>query len=243
MSDNASLFLDLYRQLEDALEMRTSAKEKAHTSLVMDFINSDEGAPWRDRLNLCREVRNLLSHNADLDGEAPLQPAQALIDTLRAVVIAIRSAPLALTRATGLEDLLTAHMNDAVVPLMRRMSEKGFSHVPVMTGLRLAGVFSVGTIFAAGLQGRAFTLTMDTTLRDMHRLLPPENHLTERFRFVRADALLPDVTPMFASERRTHPRRVAAVFLTDDGTERGALKGMLTPWDIIKPENGAGHQL
>ena len=236
MTGRAYEFVDLYKQLEDELEKRIPAHEKGYASVVIQFSNSDAGLPYRDRLNLCREVRNLISHNADMDGEPPIEPSQALLDSLRDILRAVRAEPAAMTRATPAGALLSAGLRDRAVPLMRRMSQQGFSHVPVMDGGIMRGIFSVGTIFAAGLQGRRFTLSADTRLEEFEDLLAPDRHLTERFLFAPEGALLCDVRALFSLDPVDHhTRRVAAVFLTRDGTQHSALRGMLTPWDIIKP--------
>ena len=49
--------------------------------------------------------------------------------------------------------------------------------MPVMDGGIMRGIFSVGTIFAAGLQGRRFTLSADTRLQEFEDLLAPGGEL------------------------------------------------------------------
>ena len=63
-------FIDLYKQLEDELEVKFStAKQRRYSSVVFEYINHYESAPVRETLNLCREIRNLMTHNANLGGE------------------------------------------------------------------------------------------------------------------------------------------------------------------------------
>ena len=59
-------FIDLYKQLEDELEVKFStAKQRRYSSVVFEYINHYESAPVRETLNLCREIRNLMTHNAN----------------------------------------------------------------------------------------------------------------------------------------------------------------------------------
>ena len=233
-------FLDLYKQLEDALENRLKLGDARRGSVIVDFMNSAEGAPWKERLNLCREIRNVMSHNADLDGEPVVAPSQAVVETLREIVQAVRQPSPALTFATPADQLLLAKLEDGAVSLMKKMEQRGFSHVPVMREGRFLGVFSVSTVFSAGLQGRKFSLTEATRVGDFEALLPVEKHISERFCFLPEDALLPQAREAFETRGKEKKRRLAAVFLTSDGTHRGRLRGMITPWDLLRP--GAAAQ-
>ena len=57
-------FIDLYKQLEDELEVKFStAKQRRYSSVVFEYINHYESAPVRETLNLCREIRNLMTHS------------------------------------------------------------------------------------------------------------------------------------------------------------------------------------
>ena len=232
--ETAYEFLDLYKQLEDALANRLKAGDPRRGSVVVDFMNSTEGAPYKERLNLCREIRNVMTHSADVAGEPVVTPSGAVIQSLREVVEAVKQPCLALSCATPADQLLMADLDDGAVSLMKQMEQRGFSHVPVLREGRLAGVFSVSTVFSAGLQGRKFTLTESTRVRDFEALLPVEKHISERFCFLPEDALLPEACEAFEAKGREKRRRVAAVFLTADGTQRSRLRGMLTPWDLLR---------
>ena len=50
-------FLNLYKLLEEALEERYEKQGRRYSSVVMEFIHSPEGAMWRERMDLCREIR------------------------------------------------------------------------------------------------------------------------------------------------------------------------------------------
>ena len=226
-------FLNLYKRLEDLLEVKLNAGDTHRGSVVVEFMNSVEGEPYRERLNLCREIRNLMTHNADLDGAPVVMPSQAVVDSLHEIVAAVESPRPAAEYATPFEHLLTARMEDSALELMRRMEEKGFSHVPVLKHGHMEGVFSVSTIFSAAIRSNRFALDEDARLEELTPLLPPERHLCEQFRFIRADASLPEACHAFEIKGRERRKRVAAVFLTEDGTRDSRLCGMLTPWDLM----------
>ena len=62
-------FLDLYKQLEDELEDKYRNARRHYSSVVFEFIRDEDSAPVRDQLETCREIRNLLTHSANLGGE------------------------------------------------------------------------------------------------------------------------------------------------------------------------------
>lgn len=68
-------FLDLYKQLEDELEDKYRNARRHYSSVVFEFVKDAESAPVRDKLEICREIRNLLTHSANLDGEPIVEPS------------------------------------------------------------------------------------------------------------------------------------------------------------------------
>lgn len=226
-------FLNLYKRLEDLLEARLAPGEMRRGSVVVDFMNSAAGAPYREQLNLCREIRNVMTHNADLEGEPVVLPSQAVVEHLKSVVEAVERPPLAIAYATPRAHLMTARRSDRVLELMRRMEERGFSHVPVLSKGCVEGVFSVSTVFSAAMREGAFVLDETARVSLLEPLLPPEKHLCESFRFVRDDISLSEACEAFEARGHERHKRVAALFLSADGTQRGELRAMLTPWDLI----------
>jgi len=67
-------FIDLYKQLEDALEEKFSGVKRHYSSVIFEYINHYESAPVRESLNLCREIRNLMTHSANLGGVPIVEP-------------------------------------------------------------------------------------------------------------------------------------------------------------------------
>ena len=68
---------------------------------VMEFMNSPEGEAWREKMDLCREIRNLMSHTPDVAGEPVVTPAQGVVDALRDILNYVQKPPMAMDYATG----------------------------------------------------------------------------------------------------------------------------------------------
>jgi len=223
-------FLNLYKLIEDTLEERYDRQGRRYSSVIMEFIHSPEGEMWREKMDMCREIRNLMTHTADIGGEAVVTPAEGVVDILREILEYVQKPPMAIEYATKAAQILKASPMDAVLPLMKAMQRRGFSHVPVMQGDRMTGVFSVGTIFSDAVSGGR-RIDEKTRVKDFAHLLPVEDHVFEQFAFLSESATLPEAQAAFD---RKDKKRTAALFVTRGGQRDGLLLGMITPWDVLR---------
>lgn len=226
----ADTFLSMYRVLEGILDKKYASLGRKINSVVMEYIQDAESEPVRAQLNVCREIRNLLTHNADGRGGHLVEPSQAVLDSLYEVIAYVQKPQPAMLFATKAGSILRASPNDRALEIMRRMDKHGFSHVPVMDDGRIMGVFSVGSVFAQVLAGRV--IEEDTRIREMGELLKMENHRSGRFMIMGPEVSYLDVRAEF-EKHADRNNRLAAVFITSTGCQNGELLGMLTPWDVM----------
>ena len=226
-------FLNLYKTLEDLLTARYEQRDRKYQSIVVTFLNDAAGRPYKEQLNLCREIRNLLSHTADIGGEPVVEPSAPLVEMLRNICDYVRELPLALSFATPREKLLQATLDQNMFSLIRVMDKRGFSHVPIFERDRLYGVFSIGSLFSYAMNRRDVKWDKSTTLREFKSILPVENHRTERFRFVDRQATYWDVREEFEVPGGSNAKRLVAVFITENGGPKDPVLGMITPWDVL----------
>ena len=229
--DKADLFLDRYRELEEELNKKYG-DEKAFGSPVVRFINDKESKAYREQLDLCREIRNFLSHHSEFEGERIIQPSDSLIRFLEEVTEYLRRPPLALSCATLYANILKTTLSQKAQTVMKKMERQGFSHVPVIEGGECVGVFSVSTIFTYSLANGMSQIQDDMTVGDFSDYLPIDKHSTERFRFMGSESTIYDVRSEFEKKQRS-AKRLAAVFITESGNQSGRILGMLTSHDII----------
>ena len=242
-------FIQHYRMLEDLLEAKYSQAARHHSSVIMEYINDPESRPYREQVDLCREIRNLIIHNADRYGQAAVEPSQGTLETLQAIVAYVEKPPLALSFATQPDRILKAGLHTKALPLMRKMQENGFSHVPILERQRVNGVFSNSTVFSYFLEYPDQCLNGETTVRMFQAYLPFENHCSEQFRFMDAGATYADVKLAF-EQRKERNKRLAVIFITQTGSRDEELLGMVTPWDVLgrfvprddQPEQPQGGQ-
>lgn len=227
----AETFLSMYRVLEGILGQKYSDSDRKSNSVVMQYIQDAESEPVRQQLDVCREVRNLLTHNASGTGEPIIEPSQALIDQLYAIINYVQKPQSALMFATPEDRILRAHKNDRALDVMRRMEKHGYSYVPVLDNGRIQGVFGKHSVFSYVIDnGR---IDNDTRIRDFGDGLKTEGSLGRRFMFMGPEASYLDARDAFEKKSGKNSR-LAAIFITDTGDETGNVLGMLTPWDVMK---------
>ena len=226
-------FLTHYRMLEGLLEKRYSGKRMSSGSVVMEYLHDPDSLPCRSDLDMCREIRNLLSHNTDDAGEPVVEPSEAVVDTLRDIVEYVRRPRLARDYGTPGDQILFAHPNDAALGVMRHMMRMGYSHVPVRDRTGLVGVFSAASLMRyvgdAGFEGLHDSLRIG----EIKNALDFDDARSEKYQFFDQDATLPAVRAAF-ERRRERNSRLAVAFITEAGTQHSEVLAMLTSWDVLK---------
>ena len=226
-------FLRLYRMLEGVLEKRYAGKKTGSSSVVIEYLHDADSEPWRSDLDMCREIRNLLSHNADDDGAPVVEPSEEVVELLRKILEYVQRPRLAIDFGTPQEKIVFAHPNDSALDVLRHMLRMGYSHVPVRDRTGLVGVFSAGSLMAyvgnVGFDG----LRDGLRIGELKRAIEFSEERNEKYLFLPEDAMLLTVREAF-EKRRERNSHLAAVFITRDGTQRSEVLAMLTPWDVIK---------
>lgn len=227
-------FLNLYKTLEELLTNKYSNTKRKFSSSVIQFMNDDEGRKYKEELNLFREIRNLLSHHPELDGENAIEPSQSVINTLNEIIYSVENPPMAMTMATLTQNLVKATLSSSVLELTKMMDEKGFSHIPIMeSGQILYGVFSVSTLFSYFRKHGSEKIEEDTIVEQFKDFLPIDVHSTEAFKVMSSKSTYYDLKDEF-SAAGPKKKRLAAIFITENGARDKPLMGMITPWDLIR---------
>ena len=224
-------FLDLYKQLEDELEDKYRNARRHYSSVVFEFIRDEDSAPVRDQLETCREIRNLLTHSANLGGEPIVEPSAPVVAAMEEVLNFVRKPPLALDYATKWDQVMKAHLHQKVLRLMEVMDKNGYSHIPVLNDGEFCGVFSVGSVFQYILRTGGKGIKPETTVAELGRHIQVDAHM-ENYDFVPKDATYLSVRRKFEKVRGKN-KRISVIFITENGKPGERVLGMLTPWDVL----------
>ena len=228
-------FLRLYRKLEGLLEKRYSGK-KVSSSVVMEYLHDPDSAPCRADLDMCRDIRNLLTHNDDEDGQPVVEPSEGVVELLGDIVDYVQRPRLAVDYGTPGEKIMFAHPNDLALDVMRHMMRMGYSHVPVRDKTGLVGVFSAGALMSYVGERGFEALKDDLRIGDLKKDLSVDNEHTDRYLFFDSKTTLTTVRMAFEKPQERN-RRLAVAFITEDGGQHSQVLAMLTPWDALKDKN------
>lgn len=226
-------FLKLFRMLEGLLEKRYAGKRMQSGSVVVEYLHDADSAPCRSDLDLCREIRNILSHNTDDAGEAVIEPSEGVLQTLRDIVDYVQRPRLARDYGTPGDKILFAHPNDAALGVMRHMMRMGYSHVPVRDRTGLVGVFSAASLMRYVGDAGFDRLSDELRIGELKNALEFDDARSEKYEFFDKTATLTAVRAAF-EKRRERNSRLAVAFVTEDGGQHSEVLAMLTSWDVLK---------
>ena len=228
----SEMFLKMYRVLEGALEKRYSGRRQG-SSVVMEYLRDEDSEPYRYQLNVCREIRNLLSHNSDEDGEPVVEPSEAILSSLQEIVDYVTKPRLAVDYGTLSDRILWAHANDPAIEIMHRMDRMGYSHVPILEGGKIIGVFSPGVLFAYLEECGLDSLRSNARIGQMRNQFDLSGRNASKFMFLPEDTTIVQARAAFETHRERNSR-LSVIFITRTGTREEPLLAMLTPWDVLK---------
>lgn len=95
----------------------------------------------------------------------------------------------------------------------------------------LAGVFSENTVFSYVASHPSTAITPDTRIEEFREFVPVDRHASEIFEFLPREATLPALVQRFRATF-TENKRLAAVFITESGTARDRILGLVTAADV-----------
>ena len=231
--------MKLYRKLEGLLEKRYSGKKPSSSSVVMEYLHDPDSAPCRADLDMCREIRNLLAHNEDVDGQPVVEPSEGVVELLGDIVDYVQRPRLAVDYGTPGDKIMFAHPNDSALDVMRHMMRMGYSHVPVRDKTGLVGVFSAGALMSFVVKVGFDRLEDDLRIGDLKKALSVDNERTDKYLFFDDTVTLTTVRMAFEKPQERN-RRLAVVFITEDGGRHSQVLAMLTPWDALKEQTLGG---
>lgn len=227
----SEIFLQKYRVLEGLLEKRYEGRKLSSSSVVIEYTRDADSEPVRVDLDLLREIRNILSHNAGEGGQAVVEPSQEMLDRLDAIIEYVRRPRRAVHYGTPSDRIFSAHMNDRVIHVMRSMQKNGYSHVPVEERGGIIAMLSIKSVFDYVALHGPDSLNADTRIGDLGEHI----RINQRYLFLPEDASLMEVRKAF--ERKIERNgRLSAVFITRTGAPEEPLICMLTPWDVLSNE-------
>ncbi len=229
MDSKNSAFFDACKQLENTIKNRFGSGGR---DMPYEHLSRQRGFRQYDGdLDLIRQLRNMLAHNGGFDGE----DAFVVSDAAMAKILEILHKLDSPRRAGDImsADLVSASLSDSPAKAMERMKQSGHGYIPILSGGRVVGVFSENSIVRYLKEHSSMEIDYRTPLHQLQRYTDLDTNPNESFGFVGRDADEGELQDQFELRDRDG-KRVAALFVTEDGNQTGDVLGIITPWDLMR---------
>lgn len=222
-----ALFLKEYGNLENDIK-KVYGIEMNEINNITD--HNDALYRYKSELNMFRQIRNVLVHNATNQDFRYITVNNAMEVKMREV----RKHILGKVREIGLmgDAVCRCQMGDKVIDAVQMMKVRDYSHVPVTDDEgRVFGVFSENTLLKIFADGKAKDILSDTPFEAISTYLAKPGDENLMFDFVRGDEFIHKCCEKFSiAHQKTN--RLDILFITQDGTGYTPLEGLVTIWDL-----------
>ena len=222
-------FLDKYKQMENIVRNEYNLGD--NDSIVNFLINSKEFKHIENELDLCRDTRNLLSHNPKINGEYLVYPSEEMIKLLDEVIQKVTKPLKASNVMVKKSELCFMSMQDKVKDAMTTMKEHSYKYIPILEDGVLVGMFSAKTILDIMTSEGVDAFKDDAIFESISKYISIENVSSKTFAFVGNSTPLCEVKDIF-KEDVEHKERINIIFVTQHGKSDEKLLGIITAWEI-----------
>lgn len=225
-------FLDNYRRLEAAAASFLHAD--ARSGIIPRLIRHPKMEPYRDELDCCREVRNLLTHEVKVGGAVPLLPGPGMNAFLRRVIDILENPPRVRDRMTPRERLYAVTPEVPLAEALVEMEKRSLSRVPCLSGERVIGMLSVEAVFRVFLDRVA--VDDATKVAAVMPYLALDVTPSVAYRFVSPGMLLEEAERLFSGAYGRNCK-IRALLVTENASSSSPLLGIVSPYDVLDVGN------
>ncbi len=176
-----------------------------------------------------RKVRNLLAHNRNGLDKPLIELTDEFRDKFDALCNKLMDSISQI--AVPYKDIYKREMSDKVLPTIATMKERTFSHVPVMNGKKVWGVFSESAIFDIVSDGSMSLIQDDTQFFKIGKYIT-EYSQSGIFDFMHSNTSIDNIRRAFI-DAFDEGRKLDVIFITTTGDKNGDLKELVTIWDVL----------
>lgn len=222
-------FLDKYKQMETLV--RNEYNLDNNESVMNFLINNKDFKVIENELDLCRDTRNLLSHNPKINGEYAVYPSEEMIKLLDKVIQKVARPLKASNVMVKKSELCYMSMEDKVRDAMATMKENSYKHIPILEDGVLVGLFSAKTVLDIMVTEGADAFSAEITFDMIQKYISIENVTSNKFTFVGNSTLVNEIKDIF-KEDIDNKERINIIFVTQHGKRDEKLLGIITAWEI-----------
>jgi len=232
--EKSRLFLTIFNEIED-YSRRLSGRDDyvSFGSIVRELAEiRGEFNRYKEDLRDFARLRNAIVHNPDKRNADPIaEPHEYIIEKFARIKNELINPSKAIDKlAVRMEKIFTASMNDSASEIMSKMGENGYSYVPIINDGYIIGMFCEHTVFSYIDKHKKINLG-DMKIEAFSEFISLDKHVNEAFVFIHRDTLVYEVEDLFKAALRKN-RRIASVFITQNGKASERLLGLITAWDV-----------
>lgn len=233
---NADIYIQKFKELESVVKETFGLND---WDSVTNFLSKrDEYRPYREEIKYCQEVRNLLQHKQKIDDEYPVQPTEEMIGFLQKTIDSLKNRKKCGEIMVPFGKLFYKRESDKVWGTLAKMREIPSGHVPVLDeDERVTGVFTASAFLYMMADRKGELIEKDYSFKDAEKYVAFDSHDSEVYRFVSRNLYVDELRDIF-EKTYSGGKRLAMVFVTENGKEGEKLLGTISPWDVLGKDNG-----
>ena len=227
---NTDIFIEKYKELE--MTAVTAFKLKEDGRAIAELERMEQFSDIQGKLYYCRNVRNLLQHNAKFSDTFTIEPTQEMIDLISNTIYRIKNPTKCLSIATPFNKIYWRTMDSHILTAMHAMKQNGYSHVPILSNNKVVGIFSENSLFNYLLSSESMSIDEKLRFKDIKDFLTLHGRKSHKYIFIDKNTYLPEAEDIFEKAFR-HGERIAMLLITENGSPNERLLGVITAWDVL----------
>lgn len=188
----------------------------------------------KDEIDIIRKIRNLNSHNSGREYKYVVCPSPEINNRLEKIINDIENPPMIFNTEMCIKrkDICFKTLGDTIWDTIRVMTEKMYTHIPILESEKLIGVFSENTLLDVIKNESGIIIDNNTKFETILEYLKIKNHSMEEFEFISRKKNVYEVEEIFKEYFKKN-KRIGCVYVTENGKDTENILGMLTAWDIL----------
>lgn len=231
MDKKTEKFLRLFNQLEEILaRISEKSKDDAFISKLNSACQNNgclRSIRNKSSIDQIANFRNIIVHK----GEIAI-PCEWVIEELENIISSLTNPQNAFSIAT--QNIYSCDPNDPIAKVIKEMSAKTFTHVPVISDNQFLGLLTESAILA-WLGDKAVDdgfILEEKTIKELEKYYK-NGSINDHYQFIPRDMDVFEVKERFTDFIKDG-KRLGVLFVTQNGKAREMILGMITAWDLGK---------
>ncbi len=228
---NADEYIQKFKELESVVKNTFGLND---WDSVTNFLSKQgEYRPFREEIKYCQEVRNLLQHKQKIGGEYPVEPTREMINFLERTIDSLKNRKTCGEIMVPLSRLFYRKETDSIRGTLEKMRKIPSGHVPVIDKSgKISGVFTAVSFLNMIADKNGEPPSPGFSFSEAEKYITLDHHDSEVYRFVKSSLYADELKDIF-EHTYSGGKRLAMVFVTENGKPDGRLIGTISPWDIL----------